>query len=127
MSESGGLRLLRMESTTIALSSIGSEIASAIKSFVFKLAYLSHSFCRIAIRINNSLLYQQKILWAFLYVKGKVLIRQEQSHNGALNFSFFSQYLKQMTHGQFKLTFTKPYIPSIQKFQAVRLNKYLDF
>ena len=60
MSESGGLRLLRMESTTIALSSIGSEIASAIKSFVFNLAHLSHSLWRIAIRINNSLLYRYK-------------------------------------------------------------------
>ncbi len=40
MSESGGFRLLRMESTTIALSSTGSEIASSIKSFVFNLVNL---------------------------------------------------------------------------------------
>jgi len=40
MSNAGGFRLLRMESTTIALSSTGSEIASAIKSFVFKLVRL---------------------------------------------------------------------------------------
>jgi len=40
MSNAGGFRLLRMESTTIALSSTGREIASAIKSFVFKLVRL---------------------------------------------------------------------------------------
>jgi len=40
MSNAGGFRLLRMESTTIVLSSTGREIASAIKSLVFKLVCL---------------------------------------------------------------------------------------